>query len=122
MGMREGRWLLYGANGYSGELIAEEAKRRGEQPILAGRRADAVRPLAERLGFEHRVFALADQAALDRALSEVAAVCLAAGPFSHTSRAVVDACLRAGCHYLDITGEIGVFEACLRRDAEARER
>jgi hypothetical protein len=40
-------WLLYGANGYTGELIADEAKRRGMRPILS-----------ERLGFEWRVFPL----------------------------------------------------------------
>ncbi len=43
----------------------------------------------------------------------------AAGPFSRTSRPMVDACLRRGAHYLDITGEISVFEACASRDAEA---
>ena len=31
-------WVLYGANGYTGALIAEEAKRQGGRPILAGRR------------------------------------------------------------------------------------
>lgn len=115
-------WMLYGANGYTGELIAEEAVRRGQRPILAGRREDAVRPLAEKLGLDWRVFSLDDAGAVARELEPVAAVLLAAGPFSHTSRVVVDACLRAGRHYLDITGEIGVFEACHRRDAEARER
>jgi len=35
---------------------------------------------------------------------------------------MVQACLLAGAHYLDITGEIEVFEAVLARDAEARER
>jgi short subunit dehydrogenase-like uncharacterized protein len=35
---------------------------------------------------------------------------------------MVDACLAARAHYLDITGEIAVFESVLRRDAEARER
>jgi short subunit dehydrogenase-like uncharacterized protein len=33
---------------------------------------------------------------------------------------MVDACLRNRVHYLDITGEIAVFEAAARRDAEAR--
>ncbi len=120
--MAEGRFLVYGANGYTGVLIAEEAKRRGLAPVLAGRRADAIRPLAERLGFEHRVFALDDARALDEAVAAVDAVLLVAGPFSATSRPVVDACLRARRPYLDVTGEIDVFEACFARDAEARER
>src|SRR5581483_8285688 len=45
-----------------------------------------------------------------------------AGPFSRTSAPMVDACLRRGVHYLDITGEVDVFEACAARSDEARAR
>jgi saccharopine dehydrogenase (NAD+, L-lysine-forming) len=117
-----GRFLLYGANGYTGVLCAEEAQRRGLAPVLAGRREEAIAPLASRLGLEHRIFGLDDTPALERALADTGAVLLAAGPFSGTSRPVVDACLKTGAHYLDVTGEVAVFEACLARDAEARAR
>lgn len=112
-------WLLYGANGYTGELIAEEAKRRGLQPVLAGRREATVRPLAEKLGLPWRAFALDDPTVIARELRPFQAVLLCAGPFSATSAQVVEACLQSGTHYLDITGEIGVFEACFARSAEA---
>jgi short subunit dehydrogenase-like uncharacterized protein len=115
-------WILYGANGYTGQLIAELAKSRGQEPILAGRREDAVRPLAERLGLPWRVFSLEDAQALEHALEDVALILLCAGPFSKTSRSVVEACLATGTHYLDITGEIAVFEACHAQDARAKER
>ena len=122
MGTRgDGRWLLYGANGYTGTLMAEEAARRGLRPILAGRRAEAVGPLAERLGLEARIFPLDSADAIAAELGDVSAVCLAAGPFSRTAAPVVEACLRAKVHYTDITGEIEVFEACHARDAEAKE-
>lgn len=114
-----GEWLLYGANGFTGRRIAAEAVERGERPILAGRSAAAVKPVAEAAGLDWRVFPLDDPAALDSGLQGVDAVLLAAGPFSATSAPVVDACLRAGIHYLDITGEIPVFEAIFARDAEA---
>ena len=42
-------WVIYGASGYTGQLIAGLAAARGHKPILAGRAADKVRPLAERL-------------------------------------------------------------------------
>jgi short subunit dehydrogenase-like uncharacterized protein len=113
-------WMIYGANGYTGELMAEEAARRGEKPILAGRREEAVRPLAERLGCEHRVFSLDSPGESARGIDGCKAVLLAAGPFSATSKPIVEACLRAGAHYADITGEIAVFERCHRRDAEAK--
>lgn len=116
------RWLLYGANGFTGRRIAAEAASRGLSPVLAGRREEAVREVAEPLGLEWRVFSLTEPGALDRGLAGADAVLLAAGPFSGTSRPVVEACLRTGTHYLDITGEIPVFEAVFARDAESRAR
>jgi saccharopine dehydrogenase (NAD+, L-lysine-forming) len=115
-------WVLYGANGYTGQLVAALAAQRGEKPVLAGRSADKVRPLAERLGLPWRAAALDDAPALDEALRGARAVLHCAGPFSATSAPMIDACLRAGAHYLDVTGEIEVFEAAFARDAEARQR
>jgi short subunit dehydrogenase-like uncharacterized protein len=101
-------WMIYGANGYTGELAAREAAGRGLKPILAGRNAEAIGALASELGLPHRVFGLeAPQ------LEEVSAVLHCAGPFVRTSRPMVEACLSAKAHYLDITGEISVFEKVL---------
>jgi short subunit dehydrogenase-like uncharacterized protein len=113
-------WLLYGANGYTGRLIADEAVRRGERPILAGRRAPEIEELAARLGLPHRAFGLDGD--VGRHLEGVSAVLHAAGPFSATSRPMLDGCLAAKVHYVDITGELEVFEACAARGAEAAER
>jgi len=113
------RCLIYGAYGYTGDLIARRAATRGQRPILAGRSASKVEGLARELGMESRVFGLDDPAALDAGLEDVDVVVHCAGPFSRTSKPMVDACLRTGTHYLDITGEVSVFEACAARDAEA---
>lgn len=113
-------WMLYGAYGYTGELIAREAARRGSAPILAGRRPEPLRRLGDELGFEARVLDLQEPGALLAALEDVAAVLHAAGPFIHTSRPMVDACLASATHYLDITGEMGVFESILHRGEVAR--
>jgi short subunit dehydrogenase-like uncharacterized protein len=118
--MPPSNFLVYGATGYTGKLVAEGAKALGLSPILAGRNAAKVEPLAKRLGLPWRAFDLGDSTALDKAMTEVAAVLHIAGPFSATSRPMVDACLRTGRHYLDITGEIDVFEACASRSAEAK--
>nr|AIA17421.1 Saccharopine dehydrogenase [uncultured bacterium] len=114
-----GTFLIYGANGYTGELITRYAAERGLKPILAGRSADKIAPIAGRHGFEYRVFSLEETAKLDAALDEVGMVLHCAGPFSLTSRTMVDACIRNKKHYTDITGEISVFESCAARDAEA---
>lgn len=109
-------FLIYGANGYTGELIAREAARRGLRPVLAGRHAAKIKSLAEELGLEGRVFSLDAPN-----LAGVDAVLHCAGPFVHTSAPMMRACLDAGVHYLDITGEIAVFEAIMAtNDAAVR--
>jgi saccharopine dehydrogenase (NAD+, L-lysine-forming) len=112
-------WLIYGANGYTGELVARLAVARGQRPVLAGRRAEPVARLAAQLGLAHRIVDLTDAAALRQATGSVAVVAHCAGPFSATAAPMVDACLDTGTHYLDITGEIEVFEAVFARHAEA---
>jgi short subunit dehydrogenase-like uncharacterized protein len=113
--MSSNAWLLYGANGYTGGLVAHTAVRQGLRPILAGRNPVRVAPLAAELGLDYRAFALEDTPAV-----EVAVVLNCAGPFSHTATPKVDGCLRTRTYYLDITGEIAVFEALAARDAEAK--
>lgn len=120
--MTDHRWLIYGAYGYTGQLIAEEARRRGMEPVLAGRRGEAVQEVADRFDLEGRVFDLEDPESLARQIEGFDAVLLAAGPFSRTSGPIVEACLKSGAHYLDITGEVGVFEAVFRRGPEAADR
>jgi short subunit dehydrogenase-like uncharacterized protein len=115
-----GPWLLYGANGYTGELVARLAARLGHRPILAGRSADGVCTLAEELRLERRLFSLEVPPLIDEALHGMNLVLHCAGPFARTSRAMADACLRTRTHYLDVTGEVAVFEALAARDAEAR--
>lgn len=112
--------LIYGANGYTGELIAREAVRRGLRPILAGRRRKPIETLANELDLPHRIFALDDPDRLDRGLSGIEAVLHCAGPFARTGRQMVDSCLRSRVHYLDITGEIPVVEYIRSRDSAAQ--
>jgi len=113
--------LIYGANGYTGELITRYAAERGLKPLLAGRSEPKIAELAGKFGLESRVFALDEAAMLDAALQEVDMVLHCAGPFSLTSRPMVEACLRNHKHYTDITGEIAVFEACAARHREAED-
>ena len=112
--------LIYGSTGYTGRLVVAEALARGLRPMLAGRNAEAVRAQAESLGLEWRAARIDDRAALGAALGDTSVVLHCAGPFAHTWRAMSDACLRRRAHYLDITGEIAVFEGLAARDAEAK--
>jgi short subunit dehydrogenase-like uncharacterized protein len=104
-------FLLYGAYGYTGELIAREAVARGMRPLLAGRDAQRLASLGAELGLSSRAFPLDDREALEGALAGMPAVLHCAGPFVHTSRPMVDACLTKRVSYLDITGEADVYLA-----------
>lgn len=115
-------FLLYGATGYVGEAIVRLAIVHGLEPILAGRDAVRIEKLAVELGVEHRAFDLSDPHTIEQALKGVTVVLHCAGPFIHTSQPMVEACLQTGTHYLDITGEIPVYESLAARDAEAKAR
>lgn len=110
--------LVYGAYGYTGELIAREAVDRGLEVILAGRNGTKTRSLAAKLDVPGRVFAPEDASS---SLTGVDLVLNCAGPFGRTYEPFLEACLDTGTHYLDITGELDVFEAIARRDREAEE-
>ncbi|MBS0463600.1 MAG: saccharopine dehydrogenase NADP-binding domain-containing protein [Proteobacteria bacterium] len=112
-------WMIYGANGYTGRLLAAQAVHRGLRPVLAGRAA-AVAQLAAELGLEHRQFDLADASAVRTGLAGMALVLHCAGPFSATCAPMLEGCLANGTHYLDITGEIDVFVHCHAQDARAQ--
>ena len=114
--------MIYGASGYTGLLLAERAAEQGQKPVLAGRDALKLRPIAGRLGLPFRAFPLDDAHAVREGVAGMGLVLHCAGPFSATSRPMLDACLAERAHYLDITGEIDVFEACYARDDEAKAR
>ena len=112
--------LIYGAYGYTGRLIVEEALRHGLRPTLAGRNEKALREMARDSGLAAEVFALDDPEVARHAVERHELVLNCAGPFRETAQPMADACLATGVHYLDITGEIAVFEALAARDNDAK--
>jgi short subunit dehydrogenase-like uncharacterized protein len=114
-------WMIYGANGYTGQLLVEEAVRRGHSPILAGRSAEKLKPVAERFSLEYAAFEVQNALSALRELRPQL-VLHAAGPFIHTSRPMLQACLAVGAHYLDLTGEIPVYEQTFAHHEAAQAR
>lgn len=118
--MSADRWMIYGANGYTARLVAREAIRRGLTPVLAGRNAESVQQIAAELGLESRIFSLEQPAVVVESIRGCRLVLHCAGPFSATSQPMIAACLSAGVHYLDITGEISVFANAHQHAEQAR--
>ncbi len=115
------KWMIYGAYGFTGKLIAQEAMRRGLTPILAGRDPAATKALAQSLGLESRAFSCASADVVTENLQDVEVVLHCAGPFSHTSGPMLAGCIRSKTSYLDITGEIPVFESIHQQSDRLRE-
>ncbi len=118
--MSTSNWMIYGANGYTGRLVAEEAVRLGMRPTLAGRRQDTIEQIGRELDCPTRVFDVRRRRDIEQALTDCVAVLNCAGPFSATAVPMMEACLAGGTHYLDVTGEIDVIEAAVARDERAR--
>lgn len=113
--------IVYGSYGYTGELVVAEALARGHLPLLAGRDATRLKAQAARHGLPYQAVALDDAPGLRALLEGHPVVVHCAGPFAHTAMPMADACVATGTHYLDITGEIAVFESLAARDAQARD-
>ena len=122
MGAKDYPWMLYGATGRSGELIARKAVARGFRPVLAGRDARMVRKIAEELDLPWRAFEMGDWGKFRREISSVSLLVNAAGPLLQTSVLVAESCLTARTHYFDLTNQIPSLVAMYTLDAEAKEK
>lgn len=109
--------LIYGASGYTAQLIIELAHREGAKPIVAGRSIANTKAIADRYQLPMRIFGLEDPMEVAKHLTDVCVVINCAGPFSRTAMSMAQACINAGVHYLDITGEIDVFESLAKLGA-----
>jgi len=105
--VRPGAVAVYGATGYTGRLIAAELVQMGIATVLAGRSRESLEQLAAELNGVPDVVAVAldDHAALKSLCAGVRTIVNAAGPFSATCEPIARAAVRAGTHYVDISGE-----------------
>ncbi|WP_413105698.1 saccharopine dehydrogenase family protein [Streptomyces sp. Inha503] len=115
-----GRLLIYGANGYTGRLAVERAMEAGLDIVVAGRDGDKVAMLGDEFGVESRSFPLDDPDAVRGGLKDVDCVLHGAGPFQVTARPMMQACLAAGVHYVDLTAEFPTFALAESMDEAAR--
>lgn len=111
--------MIYGATGYTGRMAAEHAKARGLDVVIAGRNGARLESLAAQLGVPYRVF-ISDAQAVE-SLEGIGVLLNFAGPFAQTADALMQACIKAGVDYLDVTAEINVFRLAERVGVQAAE-
>jgi short subunit dehydrogenase-like uncharacterized protein len=106
MSATERKLLVYGATGFTGRLVVDEARRLGLDPILGGRNRAALERMAEEVGApEWRVADASRHESLEPLFAGVGCVVNCAGPFVQLGEPVLRAAIDAGAHYLDTTGE-----------------
>lgn len=115
-------FLLYGANGYTGELIARHARDYNLHPTLAGRKKEAIEPLAKKLNLPYLIFDLDDSSNLIDIFKKFKLVVNCAGPFQFTAKPIIEACLVTETHYIDINGDLSVFEMIHKYDEAAKKK
>lgn len=102
--------VVYGASGYTGRLVCEYLREMNVPFVAAGRDKARIQEAIDRVpGIEtvdHEVVEVAHEVGpLTELFQGASVVCNTVGPFAQYGGAVVEACLAAGCHYLDTTGE-----------------
>jgi short subunit dehydrogenase-like uncharacterized protein len=102
--------VVYGASGYTGQLVSEFMRQFQIPFVAAGRNRERVEEAMKRVpGIETADYEVAavehNVEALTKLFSGAKVVCNVVGPFLLYGETVVQAALAAGCHYLDTTGE-----------------
>src|SRR4051794_11646709 len=101
------RIVVFGATGYTGELIATRLVAAGAAPVLAGRSMARLEALADRLGGLEiaRADAMRQNTVFDLVASPDDVLIATVGPFTKWGTPALRAAVAAGCTYLDTTGE-----------------
>ncbi len=114
--------LIYGAYGYTGLLILDECMKQQLPVIIGGRNENKLKEISQKYSLEYRAFSLNSVDEIANKLDNIRVVIHAAGPFQYTAKNMVLACIETGTHYIDITGEIDVFEWIATKDSEAKDK
>lgn len=112
--------MVYGANGYTGDLISKQARHIGLDLVLAGRTESSLQHSASALNACYRVFDLDDPKSIDSGLAGIKVLLNCAGPFVRTAEPLIEGCIRNGVHYLDTSAELISYETAERNDGNAK--
>jgi short subunit dehydrogenase-like uncharacterized protein len=118
-----GRIIVFGATGYTGQLVCEQLVARGQRPLLAARDRERVEALAAELGGLEAAVADVSRPASVAALVEPGDVLVSTvGPFARWGGVALDAAIGAGAHYIDSTGEPSFIRRVFEREGARAER
>ena len=106
---RKYKIIIFGATGFTGELCAKfMSERYSDIPMaVAGRNAEKLENIKNKhdLPFPIIVADAFDVEALNSMCKETEVVLSTVGPYHKYGSELLEACIKNGCHYVDITGE-----------------
>ena len=117
----DAKLLIYGAAGYTGRLISQEAARRGLKFEIAGRYEDELVEFAKELNVAYHVFAVDDEEGWTKGLNGKTSLLNVAGPFSGTAEQAMNACIKNKVHYVDISAEVDIYRLAETKDGAAKD-
>ncbi len=106
---RKYKIVIFGATGFTGELCAKfMSEKYSDIPIaIAGRSLEKLEKIKNKHGlpFPTIVADAFDVNALEKMCKDTEVVLSTAGPYHKYGSDLLGACVKNGCHYIDITGE-----------------
>lgn len=102
--------VLFGASGFTGELVAEYLAEQAPQVrwAIAGRSASKLEAVRDRLGQPDLPILVADSedaAALTAMVEQTRVIISTVGPYARYGTTLLEVCAEQGTHYCDLTGE-----------------
>ena len=106
---RKYKIVIFGATGFTGELCAKfMSEKYSDIPIaIAGRSLEKLEKIKNKHGLPFPIIVADafDVNALEKMCKDTEVVLSTAGPYHKYGSDLLGACVKSGCHYVDITGE-----------------
>ena len=106
---RKYKIVIFGATGFTGELCAKfMSEKYSDIPIaIAGRSLEKLEKIKNKHGLPFPIIVADafDVSALEKMCKDTEVVLSTAGPYHKYGSDLLGACVKNGCHYIDITGE-----------------
>ncbi len=128
---RSRKWdiVLWGATGYTGQLVAEYLKQKGPADLrwaIAGRNREKLERVRRDVGLAENVAVIVgdslDRSSLDDFVAQASVVCTTVGPYARYGEDLVASCVEHGTDYCDLTGEMQFIRRMIDRHQDAAGR
>ncbi|MDX2196812.1 MAG: saccharopine dehydrogenase NADP-binding domain-containing protein [Cytophagales bacterium] len=105
--------LVYGANGFTAQLVIAELVNKGLRPTLAGRSKKIIK-IAQNYGLNYKIFEIWNKQNTIQNIDGHKLLINLAGPYHDTFAPILEACLATHTHYIDAEGDVHMLQEMYR--------